>query len=386
MDLFELNHKNKKYSIPRTDNFEDLVKVIRKKFNFPEDLPLKFEFCFEITKNEEPFKTEIKDSDEFFEKYLNSDLNQCQSIKISIISGQIIHIINHPNEEKNNNKDLIDETNEQKEKHKRLELMYIEMNKKISKILNSVDGLSKFKNGIEQKIKDMEQKYEELFFKCNEIEKYINKNSKINTLINEVNGLNNKVIFLNNENEQKKQKIFELKNQIDKLKQLINNNNNINNNCNNNKIDKNLETNNRIKKISLINSIQLENNKNDKLSCKFLNNEKNLKRIKKGEIKKNSTIPFNIEVINNGGDNITWPNDTFIKCINDDSDIYFNYSNIKEEKIVNNQIVHNFFKVNVKFKNYNNIKRGKHFIRFKLVSDSQGDIGNDIGFLTLIIE
>ena len=65
-----------------------------------------------------------------------------------------------------------------------------------------------------------------------------------------------------------------------------------------------METNNRIKKISLINSIQLENNKNDKLSCKFLNNEKNLKRIKKGEIKKNSTIPFNIEVINNGGDNI----------------------------------------------------------------------------------
>ena len=200
MDLFELNHKNKRYSIPRTDNFEDLVKVIRTKFNFQEDLPLKFEFCFEITKNEEPFKTEIKDSDEFFEKYLNSDLNQCQSIKINIISGQIIHIINHPNEEENINKDLIDEMNEQKEKHKRLELMYIEMNKKISKILNSVDGLSKFKNGIEQKIKDMEQKYEELFFKCNEIEKYINKNSKINILINEVNELNNKVIFLNNEN------------------------------------------------------------------------------------------------------------------------------------------------------------------------------------------
>ena len=164
MDLFELNHKNKRYLIPRTDNFEDLIKVIRTKFNFQEDLPLKFEFCFEITKNEKPYKTEIKDSDEFFEKYLNSDLNQCQSIKINIISGQIIHIINHPKEEENINKDLIDEMNEQKEKNKRLELMYIEMNKKISKILNSVDGLSKFNYGIEQKIKDMEKKYERTVF------------------------------------------------------------------------------------------------------------------------------------------------------------------------------------------------------------------------------
>ena len=73
MELFELHHKNKKYTITRTDNFED--KVIRTKFNFPEDLPLKFEFCFEITKIEHPFKTEINDSGDFFDKYLNSDLN-----------------------------------------------------------------------------------------------------------------------------------------------------------------------------------------------------------------------------------------------------------------------------------------------------------------------
>ena len=71
--------------------------------------------------------------------------------------------------------------------------------------------------------------------------------------------------------------------------------------------------------------------------------------------------------------------------INDDSEIYFYHSNDKEIQIKNQNTIFFLYKVIILFKNYYNIQEGKYTLNYQLISDFFGNIGNETGYLTVIV-
>jgi hypothetical protein len=103
-------------------------------------------------------------------------------------------------------------------------------------------------------------------------------------------------------------------------------------------------------------------------SCVYSNEEKNLCTI--ANIKKDLKIKHKFRVYNNG---IEFPEDTIIRCNNNDSEIYFN--SVKIDKSF--QKYPNYYEIPVKilFKDIGNIKIGdKYELEYYLLSDREGKI------------
>ena len=140
-------------------------------------------------------------------------------------------------------------------------------------------------------------------------------------------------------------------------------------------------------KTSLNNTLQLLDNtkkENDNsLSCKYLNNKKII--INKSQILKNYIIEHKILIENTSKNNIEWPIDTFLRCINEDSDIYFYHTDERFKNTINeNKDNIYIYRILILFKNYPNIKEGEYSLKYQLINDFYGIIGDDFG--NLIIE
>ena len=88
----------------------------------------------------------------------------------------------------------------------------------------------------------------------------------------------------------------------------------------------------------------------------------------------NKPIKYTFKIINNGKEN--WPDDVFLKCLNNDCDIYF-LSTKHKEIIIDGDEQWYEFPVDVKFKNINHIKKKLHILKGYLESDKIGRIGNE---------
>lgn len=84
-------------------------------------------------------------------------------------------------------------------------------------------------------------------------------------------------------------------------------------------------------------------------------------------------ITYTFKIINNGKEN--WPDDVFLKCLNNNCDIYF-LSTKQKEIIIDGDNQWYEFKVNIRFKNYNKIEKKMHKLKGYLESDKIGRIGN----------
>ena len=94
----------------------------------------------------------------------------------------------------------------------------------------------------------------------------------------------------------------------------------------------------------------------------------------KNDIESNkNNITYTFKIINNGKEN--WPEDVFLKCLNNNCDIYF-LSTKQKEIIIDGDNQWYEFKVNIKFKNYNKIEKKMHKLKGYLESDKIGRIGN----------
>ena len=221
------------------------------------------------------------------------------------------------------------------------------------------------------KIEKLENENKELKQRLGDINLYfLKKIQEIEININKINHSNN------NDNKEIKQ-----------IKQKINTNNNIintNNNTNNNIINTN-NNNNYIYFNNNINNYQLNKeilnffNKNeikekrDFFSCVFSNKEKLYYKLK---------IKHKLKVYNNG---IEFPEDTIIRCNNNDSEIYFN--SVKINKSFQKYPNYYEFPVEILFKDIDDIKKGdKYELEYYLLSDKQGPIfSNNYGKLEIII-
>ena len=84
-------------------------------------------------------------------------------------------------------------------------------------------------------------------------------------------------------------------------------------------------------------------------------------------------ITYTFKIKNNGKEN--WPDDVFLKCLNNNCDIYF-LSTKQKEIIIDGDNQWYEFKVKIKFKNYNKIEKKMHKLKGYLESDKIGRIGN----------
>ena len=206
----------------------------------------------------------------------------------------------------------------------------------------------------------------------------INMKSPIDVLIENSEIYNDMVLFANLQNI-----VIEIKNV---------NNNNINNIYNSDEINNQMENLN-IKNINSINedSYYIKNyyqqyypdevEIDEDYSCLFYEDNKTLK-IKLADLRRNDNrIRYIFKIQNNGQK--PWPDDTFLKCVNDDSDIFFYHCVIGPVKWIDN-IVYNEFEIIINFKNdYPNI--GNYQCHAILMSDSKGQMGKTIGTLNIKI-
>jgi hypothetical protein len=133
--------------------------------------------------------------------------------------------------------------------------------------------------------------------------------------------------------------------------------------------------------LQLLDNTKKEND--NSLSCKYLNNKKII--INKSQILKNYIIEHKILIENTSKNNIEWPIDTFLRCVNEDSDIYFYHTDERFKNTINeNKDNIYIFRILILFKNYPNIKEGEYSLKYQLINDFYGIIGDDFG--NLIIE
>ena len=226
------------------------------------------------------------------------------------------------------------------------------------------------------------------------IKKFENDLIKIQELQTEVQFLTKQIFKINQRLSSKKENEIKVKNSsAEKLKKKFTKKNEEKTPEKNNettlyKEDNNNDLNNNISNINNYNIDNFDSNnyqkeKKNYLSCKFFKNKDII--ISKSLIKENFTIHHKIKVFNDGLDNLCWPEDTFIRCINDDSEIYFYHSNDKEIQIKNQNTIFFLYKVIILFKNYYNIQEGKYTLNYQLISDFFGNIGNETGYLTVIV-
>ena len=206
----------------------------------------------------------------------------------------------------------------------------------------------------------------------------INMKSPIDVLIENSEIYNDMVLFAN------------LQNIVIEIKKV--NNNNINNIYNSDEINNQMENLN-IKNINAINedSYYIKNyyqqyypdevEIDEDYSCLFYEDNKTLK-IKLADLRRNDNrIRYIFKIQNNGQK--PWPDDTFLKCVNDDSDIFFYHCVIGPVKWIDN-IVYNEFEIIINFKNdYPNI--GNYQCHAILMSDSKGQMGKTVGTLNIKI-
>jgi hypothetical protein len=214
---------------------------------------------------------------------------------------------------------------------------------------------------LSEKIKKLENENKELKQRIEEINLYfLKKFQDIEININKINDSNNNTIQ-----------------EIKEIKQIINTNNNNKEYPYNNQIPINYELNKEI--LNFFNKNEMNYTQN--FSCVYSNAEKILYTIKK-----DSKINHKLKVYNNG---IKFPEDTIIRCNNNDSEIYFNSVNINEsiQKYPN----YYEFPVEILFKDIDNIKKDdKCELEYYLLSDREGTILNinnkkKIGKLQIII-
>ena len=118
-------------------------------------------------------------------------------------------------------------------------------------------------------------------------------------------------------------------------------------------------------------------------SAVFLNNNDEISVLIEKVIKSPEPIEFPFYIKNNG--NLEWPNDTILKCKNDNTNIFFYHITWdKNETYFNGERCY-LFKIvlNFKTKNIKNIYLGIYSCRCFLTSDSKGRVGNTYGQLFL---
>ncbi len=117
--------------------------------------------------------------------------------------------------------------------------------------------------------------------------------------------------------------------------------------------------------------------KKEDYSCVFFEDNEIL-NIKLEDLKKNDNrIKYIFKIQNNGEK--PWPEDTFLKCVKEDSDIFFFHCN----NIYYNE-VYNEFEIIINFKNsYPNI--GDYQCHAILMSDRKGQMGKNVGTLNIKI-
>ena len=121
---------------------------------------------------------------------------------------------------------------------------------------------------------------------------------------------------------------------------------------------------------------------NNILSCEYIENEKLIRT--KSTILKNYVIEHNILIKNTSKNNNEWTIDTFLRCVNDDSDIYFYHINDRIKKTQKEGVENIYiFQILVLFKNYKNIKEGEYDLKYQLINDFYGVIGDDYGNLII---
>jgi hypothetical protein len=125
--------------------------------------------------------------------------------------------------------------------------------------------------------------------------------------------------------------------------------------------------------------------KKEDYSCVFFEDNEIL-NIKLEDLKKNDNrIKYIFKIQNNGEQ--PWPEDTFLKCVKEDSDIFFFHCKTGPVKsIYNNDYIeiYNEFEIIINFKNsYPNI--GDYHCHAILMSDSKGQMGKNIGTLNIKI-
>ena len=115
-------------------------------------------------------------------------------------------------------------------------------------------------------------------------------------------------------------------------------------------------------------------------SAVFLNNNDEISVLIEKVIKSPEPIEFPFYIKNNG--NLEWPNDTILKCKNDNTNIFFYHITWdKNETYFNGERCY-LFKIVLNFKT-KNIYLGIYSCRCFLTSDSKGRVGNTYGQLFL---
>jgi len=201
----------------------------------------------------------------------------------------------------------------------------------------------------------------------------LNFNYELNILKNENKLLSEKVKILENENKEFKEKINYF---LKKIQELEMNIYKINNSKNQPEImynnNLNINNNNEIKEkindeiIQFFNKEEINKVYLNYYNCVFSNKERlqcNLNNIK-------NKIEHTFKVYNNGKE---FPKDTIIRCINNDSEIYFNSVKIKQSF----QKYKNYweFPVEILIKDFDDIKKGdKYELEYYLLSDREGKI------------
>ena len=246
-----------------------------------------------------------------------------------------------------------------------------------------------------------ENDYQDFVIENNNVEKNISitipnypkqiESEEIKKLKNLYNNNQQKIENINQLIEQLKTQINFYENELSSNNININNNNNNKNiNLNNNKINLNNNKNRNIDNFSndfnfpnipqnyQNNFVQIKEI-NEDFSCVYYENDITI-NVKLNEIiNKTKIIKYNFKIQNNGKK--PWPDDTFLKCINDDSDIFFYYSKMNTNKVIwKDNVVYNEFEVIINFKNPIP-KKGKYFCHAQLMSDTRGKMGNSIGTL-----
>ena len=302
-------------------------------------------FIFKNTNGEDVIK-EIG-NEEDFQKYKKLYENSNSSIEIKIkkkISNEIIKKID--NEGKNKINELKNITENQSKKIKNVEYEL----KKIEELQTQVQFLSKQLYKI-NKVLDSKKE------KKNENNYLINNHSNI---------LNEKKKKEEEEKIQNREKI-DYKNTITKK-----------NKEKEKEIENKIREDNIKKPNSVLNPKFNSMDKKQNFSFKFIKSKDIV--IDESIIKQNKTIHHKIKVLKNGIGNFNLPEDTFIRCINNDSDIYFYHSNEIEIE-VDNQNTFIYFNVIILFKNYSSIKEGRYTLSYHLMSDFYDINANEIGYL-----
>jgi hypothetical protein len=227
---------------------------------------------------------------------------------------------------------------------------------------NEIDSLKKKIEELEKINKGLTKNYYKLKDKNSQNEKIIARLEKKNFQYK--NELYKFITFINKNNIN--YNIFSSFNSKSILESFYNNNNNNFNNINN------------------INNIN--NNFNNLVyDCEFIENNYILS-VYEDEVKSKNIFEFCFKIKNTGKEN--WPTDTLLKCIPDESDIFFYPLKITDGPWnftdENKEVIY-IFPVKILFKNYNKFKKENKLSCF-LLSDRKGKIGNKIGRMEIVVK